>query len=96
MARRTKRFEEAQETKISEQLRLLLVVVGSNDEAEIQREKTRARGFCDATSGAACACRGTSFGVIYQSRLKMLDKINTISQMGCVGASAGEVLQRER
>ena len=39
MARRTKRFEEAQETKMLEQLLLLLVVVGSDDEAEIQRER---------------------------------------------------------
>ena len=58
MARQTKRFEEAQETKMLEQLLLLLVVVGSDDEAEIQRERTRPRGFCNAISGAACACRG--------------------------------------
>ena len=39
MARQTKRFEEAQETKMLEQLLLLLVVVGSDDEAEIHRER---------------------------------------------------------
>jgi hypothetical protein len=45
-----------------EQLLLLVVVVDGDDEAEIQRERTRPRGFCDAISGAACACRGIILG----------------------------------